>query len=94
LRERYDSFRIGLIPIGAYIPAFIMSHAHPSPSEAYRLAEELRVKTMIPIHYGIFRFADDCQDQPLMDLIEAILREENSVSVVVLENGQSARVSY
>lgn len=49
---------------------------------------------MIPIHYGIFRFADDCQDQPLMDLIEAILREENSVSVVVLENGQSARVSY
>ena len=49
---------------------------------------------MIPIHYGIFRFADDRQDQPLMDLMEAMLREENSVSIVVLENGQSARVSH
>lgn len=94
LQERYDSFRLGLLPIGAYVPWFIMAHVHMSPEEAYLLASELRVKTMIPIHYGTFRLADDRQDQPVEELIRAIERAHGNVSVRILENGQSVSVPH
>lgn len=92
LQERYDGFRLALLPIGAYVPWFIMAHVHMSPEEAYLLSGELRVKTMIPIHYGTFRLADDKQDQPVEELMQAKRRSPNGVSVVVLENGESATV--
>ena len=92
IKERYDEFRLGLIPIGAYIPSFIMSQVHLSPKEAYRFAGELHVKTFIPIHFGTFRLADDTQDQPVQDLTEVMIKEENGVSTVILENGQMANV--
>lgn len=89
IQERYESFRLGLLPIGAYLPWFIMAHVHMSPEEAYLLAKELRIHTMIPVHYGTFRLADDRQDQPLEELRSAMTRSPNGVSVVILENGQS-----
>ena len=91
IKKRYQGFRLGLIPIGAYLPPFIMSHVHASPEEAYRLAGELNVRTMVPIHYGTFRLADDRQDQPLLDLKDAMERE-NGVSVEILENGATIAV--
>jgi L-ascorbate metabolism protein UlaG (beta-lactamase superfamily) len=91
-KQRYQEFRLGLLPIGAYIPDFIMQHVHMSPSEAYKAAGEIGVKHMIPIHYGTFSLADDKKDQPLQDLARAEQESANGVDVIVLSNGESAQV--
>lgn len=93
IKERYKSFRLGLIPIGAYIPDFIMRPVHLSPSEAYCAAGELNVVTMVPIHYGTFHLADDQQGQPLKDLKQAMSDQRNGTNVVVLSNGETRAVA-
>jgi L-ascorbate metabolism protein UlaG (beta-lactamase superfamily) len=91
IKKRYQSFRLGMLPIGAYIPQFFMSHVHMSPQDAYKAAGELNVQTMIPIHFGTFRLADDGQDQPIHDLHEVSYGKEFP-KVALLENGDSITV--
>ncbi|MDD2782570.1 MAG: hypothetical protein PHR02_13570, partial [Sulfuricurvum sp.] len=43
----------------------IMRHFHISPLEALQAAEDLGAKTLIPIHYGTFKLADDGLDEPI-----------------------------
>jgi L-ascorbate metabolism protein UlaG (beta-lactamase superfamily) len=89
LKERYKNFRLALIPIGAYLPDFIMQPVHLSPAEAYRAAGELNAQTMIPMHYATFRLADDGQDQPLQDLDRAMRENPNRTKVAILSNGET-----
>jgi L-ascorbate metabolism protein UlaG (beta-lactamase superfamily) len=86
-------FRLALLPIGAYLPHFFMSPVHMSPSEAYRVAHELHVQTMVPVHYGTFHLADDGQDQPVLDLKSAMTSDQKGhADVVILDNGEAAQI--
>jgi L-ascorbate metabolism protein UlaG (beta-lactamase superfamily) len=53
------------LPIGAYLPEELMSHVHISPPEALEAAVDLGAKTLIPIHYGTFKLADDGLNEPI-----------------------------
>ncbi|MBD3805686.1 MBL fold metallo-hydrolase [Sulfuricurvum sp.] len=62
--ERF-SIDEAFLPIGAYLPREIMSHFHISPLEALKATEDLGAKTLIPIHYGTFKLADDSLNEPI-----------------------------
>lgn len=66
-KEIGEKFTIdeAFLPIGAYRPEEIMRHFHISPREALQAAEDLGAKTLIPIHYGTFKLADDSLSEPI-----------------------------
>lgn len=64
IKERF-SINEAFLPIGAYLPREIMRHFHISPLEALKAAEDLGAKTLIPIHYGTFKLADDSLNEPI-----------------------------
>lgn len=67
--KRYN-IHITLMPIGAYEPEWFMSSQHTTPEEAIRAFCDVQAETMIPMHYGTFRLADDTAREAL-DRLEA-----------------------
>lgn len=76
IREKFNDFDIGLIPIGAYKPRWFMAPVHTDPFEGMQIQRELSVKKAIGIHHSTFDLADDNQDDPIEDLAEAKKRPE------------------
>jgi L-ascorbate metabolism protein UlaG (beta-lactamase superfamily) len=64
IAERFESFRLALIPIGAYDPAWMMQTVHTNPEEALAIHDELHIQTSIGIHHGTFRLTDEPQREP------------------------------
>ncbi|MDD5052211.1 MAG: MBL fold metallo-hydrolase [Sulfuricurvum sp.] len=64
------------LPIGAYRPEEIMKHFHINPAEALKAAENLKVKTLIPIHYGTFKLSDESLTEPI-EWFEKLFRKQN-----------------
>ncbi|MBY3623121.1 MBL fold metallo-hydrolase [Acinetobacter sp. CUI P1] len=56
---------IALMPIGAYEPEWFMTSQHVNPEEAIQAFLDVGAKTMIPMHYGTFRLADDTAREAL-----------------------------
>lgn len=69
---RYGSFRLALLPIGAYQPRWFMQEHHMDPSEAVQAHLLLGAAYSVPLHYGTFPLADDTYDGPLKDLQVAL----------------------
>ncbi len=61
---------IALLPIGAYEPEWFMGDNHISPHDALRAFDDLRAKTMVPMHYGTFDLASEPLGKP-----ERVIRE-------------------
>lgn len=66
---RIGPFDACLLPIGAYEPRWYMRYVHMTPEEAVRAYEDLcrgdaAASTLVPIHWGTFRIADDALDEP------------------------------
>lgn len=89
IRERYTSFRLGFLPIGAYLPRWFMQPVHMSPEEALRVHRELNIKRSLGIHFGTFRLADDGQDVPQGKIKELVVAAPAPVEFTTLENGGS-----
>jgi hypothetical protein len=53
-----------------------MAPVHTDPFEGMQIQRELSVKQAIGIHHSTFDLADDNQDDPIDDLIEAKKRPE------------------
>ncbi|MEK3663922.1 MBL fold metallo-hydrolase [Paenibacillus sp. FSL F4-0236] len=56
---------IALMPIGAYEPEWFMTSQHVNPEEAVQAFLDVGAETMIPMHYGTFRLADDTAREAL-----------------------------
>lgn len=69
---------IALIPIGAYEPEWFMSSQHVTPEEAIQAFLDVGAETMIPMHYGSYRLADDTAREAL-DRME-IARTQQGIS--------------
>lgn len=54
-----------LMPIGAYEPEWFMADSHINPEDAIKAFLETKSKTMIPMHYGAYRLADDTGPEAL-----------------------------
>jgi L-ascorbate metabolism protein UlaG (beta-lactamase superfamily) len=70
--RRWGPFRLALLPIGAYLPRWVLKRAHISPSEAVIAHRALRAETSVAMHYGTFPEGDDGQFEPLRDLDRAL----------------------
>ena len=69
IAARLGPFDACLLPIGAYEPRSYMRYVHMTPEEAVRVYLDLcqgdpSVSSMVPIHWGTFRIADDALDEP------------------------------
>jgi len=69
---RYGSFRLAILPIGAYEPRWFMADNHMSPEEAIKAWRDLGQPPMLPTHYAMFQMADDGYQAPLRDLRAAM----------------------
>jgi len=50
--RNYGPFDYGLVPIGAYRPHPMKNYSHTTPEQAVKLGLDLKINTMIPIHWG------------------------------------------
>lgn len=86
--KQLGPFRLALLPIGAYLPAWFMARAHENPAEAVQAARDLKAATSIPIHYGTFELADDGELEPVEDLKKVLKAAGNGAPrFLVLEYG-------
>src|SRR5581483_7499626 len=62
--EAFPGLDLALIPIGAYAPRWFMAPVHVDPPEAGQAFLDCGAKTLLPIHWGAFRLADEPIDEP------------------------------
>ena len=99
---RLGPFDACLLPIGAYEPRWYMQYVHMAPEEAVRAFEDLchgaqgevAASTLVPIHWGTFRIADDALDEPPRRLHAAwTARHLPAASLAMLGHGETRRWS-
>ncbi|WP_379131320.1 MBL fold metallo-hydrolase [Paenibacillus sp. sgz500958] len=59
------TIHVAMMPIGAYEPEWFMTSQHVNPEEAVQAFLDVGAETMIPMHYGTFRLADDTAREAL-----------------------------
>lgn len=62
--RRYPELDVACLPIGAYLPPWIMKEVHTNPDEASQAFLDVGAKRMLPIHWGTFRLSDEAMDEP------------------------------
>lgn len=90
LFDKFKSFRLSLIPIGAYKPKWVMQCSHVDPHEAVELHKTICSNLTIGMHFGTFQLSDEEIDAPLKDL--EISKKElgvESSKFITLEFGQT-----
>ncbi|MFH1377156.1 MAG: MBL fold metallo-hydrolase [Planctomycetota bacterium] len=90
--DDYGPFRLALLPIGAYKPRWFMQAFHSSPDEAVKIADDIRSRLSVPIHYGTFPLGDDGESDPLFDLLNALRKEPDAPEFLILSHGHGFRV--
>jgi N-acyl-phosphatidylethanolamine-hydrolysing phospholipase D len=61
---RLGPFDLAAIPIGAYLPPVIMKASHTTPDEALQILDDVRGRSLVPIHWGTFDLADEPLEEP------------------------------
>ena len=79
---------IALLPIGAYSPASFRS-VHTSPEDAWQAFQDLRSRTMIPMHYGTFRLSAEPMDEPPRRLLAAAQEAGMADRLLLLQEGST-----
>jgi L-ascorbate metabolism protein UlaG (beta-lactamase superfamily) len=69
-------FRLAILPIGAYRPAWFMGPVHQDPAQAVAAMKDLQARRAIGIHFGTFQLTDEGISRPVEEL-EAALAKEN-----------------
>jgi N-acyl-phosphatidylethanolamine-hydrolysing phospholipase D len=62
--RRLGPIDLAAVPIGAYLPGSIMHQVHTTPEEALRIAEDVRARRAVAMHFGTFDLSDEPRDQP------------------------------
>lgn len=68
IRQRFSPVRLALLPIGAYLPRWMMKDNHLSPAEALDVHQILNANRSMAIHFGTFELGDDGQFQAVREL--------------------------
>ena len=74
--DRYDGFRLAILPIGAYAPRWFMAPQHQDPDEALAGFLECGAEHMVPHHWGTFQLTSEPWDEPPAKLRAAMARED------------------
>jgi L-ascorbate metabolism protein UlaG (beta-lactamase superfamily) len=86
-RDRFGSFRLALLPIGACLPRWFMKDNHLNPADAAAAFDALGAQWAIPIHHSTFALGDDGQDYAVNEL-RKLRRDE----FIMLSAGESVEV--
>ena len=68
IRDRLGPPGVALLPIGAYLPRFVMQPVHMDPAEAVQAALDLGAARAVGMHFGTFQLTDEGIDDPLRAL--------------------------
>ena len=77
---------IALLPIGAYYPESFRA-THMGPDDAVKVFQDLKLKWLVPMHYGAFKLSFEDMDEPPRWLAELAHSAGISESVKMLEEG-------
>ena len=96
IRDYVGPIDLAALPIGAYLPDYMMQDAHMDPSEALKVHQILQAKKSIGIHWGTFRLSEEPFDEP-PKLLKRCIREEeerqgDSIDFVTIPIGDSVSV--
>lgn len=69
--EKYGPFDAGMIGIGAYAPVELMKASHASPEQAVEIAKDLKVKTIIGMHWGSVKLTTEDPFEPPVRFVKA-----------------------
>lgn len=72
--DKFGSFDLGLIPIGAYAPREIFSPVHANPFDAVEIMRETNCKKAMAIHWGTWVLTPEEPLEPPKLLKEALRR--------------------
>jgi N-acyl-phosphatidylethanolamine-hydrolysing phospholipase D len=61
---RLGPFDVAAVPIGAYLPPWIMRSVHTTPEEALQVGRDVRASRVLAIHWGTFDLAEEPLDEP------------------------------
>ena len=75
-REKYGSFRLAILPFGAYEPRDFMRFQHQNPDEAVRGHLECNAAYTLGHHWGTFQLTDEHIDEQIADLDAALARHD------------------
>jgi L-ascorbate metabolism protein UlaG (beta-lactamase superfamily) len=73
IHKRYEEFRLGLIPVGAYEARWFMYTHHMNPEDAVKAHKLLNIRQSIGIHFGTFNdLTDEGYNDPQTALMKAL----------------------
>ncbi len=82
-RDKFQSFRLAILPIGSYHPRWFMAYGHMNPKECVAAFEDLGKPMILPTHHKMFQLADTGYDQPLAMLLEEIRVNSDAAGRIV-----------
>lgn len=90
IQQRWGKPDLALLPIGGYLPEWVMQQSHLNPYEAVKAHLDLGAKQSIAIHYGTFQLSDEAFDQPNIDLKKALkLNSLSDKQFLLLPEGEN-----
>ncbi len=75
IASQYGPFRAALLPIGAYLPRWVMGASHMGPDEAVQAYRDLGNPPTVALHYTTFNLADEAYGQAAQDLGHALTEQ-------------------
>lgn len=78
-----------LLPVGAYMPRYVMKGVHLNPQEAILAFKILGAKNFIPMHYGTYNLSDEPAGEPIRIIKEAQNRSIFSGNFKPLDIGET-----
>ncbi|KAI9934277.1 hypothetical protein MW887_005351 [Aspergillus wentii] len=69
-------FDLGLIPIGAYLPRWIMSPMHADPHDAVQIFQDTKCKKALAMHWGTWVLTEEDVLEPPKKLKEALKKHD------------------
>jgi L-ascorbate metabolism protein UlaG (beta-lactamase superfamily) len=86
--DELGPFRLAILPIGAYKPAWFMGPVHQNPAQAVAAMKDLRASSAIGIHFGTFQLTDEGISRPAEELETALGKESPRPDFRVLAFGE------
>lgn len=87
-KEKYNNFRLALLPIGAYEPRWFMSYTHMNPDDAMLAHIDLGEPYTIPGHYDVFKLTNEPYGDALIKLDEAKKKYDTGSRFLPLKVGE------
>jgi L-ascorbate metabolism protein UlaG (beta-lactamase superfamily) len=87
--KKIGSFRLALLPMGAYEPRWFMQYTHMDPEDMVRAYIDLGQPFTVPCHYDVFKLTDEPRGEALVKLEKAKKLLSVGQKIRSLEPGQA-----